>query len=164
MKTDAVNLTTEELDELCRLYLDCKLSVLEEKELEYILCTSSLSSESIAEVKALMNVQLLPRRSKVVRKKRFWNWKYITSVAASITVILSATLYFSELRTSSLSEGNQNVYIAAYSFGKRLTDNEAVKATNLAMANADSLMNYASSTERNYLLRANTIINETLND
>lgn len=164
MKTDAVNLTTEELDELCRLYLDCKLSVLEEKELEYILCTSSLSSESIAEVKALMNVQLLPRRSKVVRKKRFWNWKYITSVAASITVILSATLYFSELRTSSLSEGNQNVYIAAYSFGKRLSDNEAVKATNLAMANADSLMNYASSTERNYLLRANTIINETLND
>ncbi len=37
MKTDEMNLTVEELEELCRLYMDCKLSVMEEKELEYVL-------------------------------------------------------------------------------------------------------------------------------
>lgn len=164
MKTDKLTLTIEELDQLCRLYMDCKLSVLEEKELEYILCTTPLTSASIAEVKALMNIQVHPASDNGIRRKRFLNWKYVTGIAASIAVILTVTLHFTATRTSSLHDSNSNMYIAAYSSGKRLSDSEAVRATNLAMAKADSLMNYALLTEHEYMLRANNIIDETLNN
>lgn len=164
MKTDDLNLTIEELDMLCQLYLDCKLSVLEEKELEYILCTTSLTSPSIDEVRGLMNVQLLPRQNKAAGQKRFWKRKYMFGVAASIAVILSLALYFTTFRTSDLNNGNSNAYIAAYSHGKHLSDIEAVESMNLAMAKADSLIRYATLDERDYLLKANNIINETLNN
>lgn len=164
MKTDDLNLTVEELDELCRLYMDCQLSVLEEKELEYILSRTTLISESISEVKSLTNIQLMPRPHKTIRKTRFRAWKYISSIAASVAVILSVALYSTSSRNTSLSDVDSNVYIAAYSHGKRLSGNEAVEATNLAMTKADSLMNFAASTEREYMLRANEIINGTLNN
>lgn len=164
MKTDVWNLTVEELDELCRLYMDCKLSVLEEKELEYILSRTEFTSPSIAEVKSLMNIQLLPRSYNATRKTKFWNWTYASGIAASFTVILSVALYFTTPRNSNMSDNNSNVYIAAYSHGERLNGNKAVIATNLAMAKADSLMNFASLAEREYMLRANDIINETLNN
>ncbi len=117
MKTDKLTLTIEELDQLCRLYMDCKLSVLEEKELEYILCTTPLTSASIAEVKALMNIQVHPASDNGIRRKRFLNWKYVTGIAASIAVILTVTLHFTATRTSSLHDSNSNMYIAAYSSG-----------------------------------------------
>lgn len=164
MKTDKLTLTIEELDQLCRLYMDCKLSVLEEKELEYILCSTPLTSPSIAEVKALMNIQVLPGADNGIRKKRFLNWKYVTGIAASIAVILTMTLHFTATRTSSPYDSSSDMYISAYSSGKRLSDSEAVRATNLAMAKADSLINYASLTEHEYMLRANNIIDETLNN
>ncbi len=164
MKTDELNLTIKELDELCQLYMDGRLSVLEEKELEYILCRSSLTSPSIADVKALMNIQLLPRPKKAMRKKRLWNWKYVTGIAASIAVILFVSLHFALPQISTLSDGTSSMYIAAYSHGKRLSDNEAIEATNLAMAKADSLINQASLMELEYIIRANNIINETLNN
>lgn len=160
MKTEELNLTAEELDELCRLYMDCKLSVLEEKELEYILCRSSLTSPSIEEVRTLMDIQTLHRSHKATRKTRFWNWKHITGIAASIAVILSLTLYFTAPRTSE----NANAYVTAFSHGERLSDNEAITSTNLAMAKADSLMNLAKMTEYEYMLWADDIINETLNN
>ncbi len=166
MKTDELTLTAEEIDVLCRLYMDCKLSVLEEKELEYILCTTSLTSPSIDEVKSLMKLQLLPRSNKttIIRTKKFWNWKYFAGAAAGFALVVSVALYIASPRTSSLYESNSKMYVAAYSFGKRLNHNEAVEANNLAMAKADSLMNYASLTESDYMIRANNIINETISN
>ena len=37
MKQNANHITLEEAEQLCRLYMDCQLSVLEETELEYVL-------------------------------------------------------------------------------------------------------------------------------
>ncbi len=42
-----------------------------------------------------------------------------------------------------------------------MSDKAAVAATNIAMEKADSLMNLALLTEREYMLKANDIINET---
>lgn len=163
MKKDEMNLTREELDRLCRLYMDCRLSVLEEKELEYILTTSTLTSESIAEVKSLMNVGLLTGSTEARHNKSFWTDAHFIRIAASIVVLLCVGLYVLLPRTSGSSEVASNVYITAYSNGKCLSRDEALEATDLAMAKADSLMRYASAMEQDYSLKANTII-ETLSN
>lgn len=163
MKTDELNLTIEELDELCRLYMDCKLSVLEEKELEYILTRTELTSPSIDEVRSLMNIQLLHSPQPSV-KKRTRNWGYFSGIAASLAVILSAVTFLLLPFCGNLSDTKQNVYIAAYSHGERLNGRDAIKATDEAMAKADSLMNYAALNERQYMLKAENIITLSFNN
>lgn len=164
MKTDELNLTAEELDELCRLYMDCKLSVLEEKELEYVLSHTSLTSPSIDEVRSIMNIPAIARPYKASRKPKFRIWKFVSGIAASLAVILSVACFFLSSKTSNMSDSDTAVYIAAYCHGELLSDKEAVVATNIAIAKADSLMNLASLTEREYMLKANNIINETHNN
>ncbi|MCM1518356.1 MAG: hypothetical protein NC117_06930 [Pseudoflavonifractor sp.] len=164
MKTDELNLTIEELDELCRLYMDCKLSVLEEKELEYILTHTSMTSEQIAEVRVLMSIPSLPQTHEPIHKTKFWNWRYVSGIAASVAILLSVALHYTFSHSAKPSDVNSDVYVVAYSHGARLSDKEAASANNLAMAKADSLMNLASLTEREYMLKANDIINETLNN
>lgn len=87
MKTDEMNLTTAELDELCRLYMDCKLSVMEEKELEYVLSQTSQTSPSIEDVRSLLGIQLKLTQSKPIGKKKFWNWWYAAGIAASAAIL-----------------------------------------------------------------------------
>lgn len=160
MKTEELNLTAEELDELCRLYMDCKLSVLEEKELEYVLSLTSMTSPTIKKVRSLMNITLY----KTSRKSKFRILKYVSGIAASLAAILSIACFFFYSQTSNMSDGDTAGYIAAYRHGELLNDKEAVVATNIAIAKADSLMHLASLTEREYMLKANNIINETHNN
>ena len=56
MKQNAKHITLKEAEQLCRLYMDCQLSVLEETELEYVLIQSSLDSPLINETRALMGI------------------------------------------------------------------------------------------------------------
>ncbi len=162
MNTEELNLTIDELDKLCRLYMDCKLSVLEEKELEYILSTTALTSPSIEEVRSLVNIRVLDPQHVVPRKTIFRNWSYISGVAASLALMFSVGYYFFSSKPSDFSDSDSAVYISAFSQGKRLSDKEAIFATHSAMAKADSLMNLASLIERKNMLKANDIINETL--
>lgn len=88
MKTDKMNLTVEELNELCHLYMDCRLSVMEEKELEYVLSQTTLTSPSIDEVRSLMGIQTLKlTQSKPTVKKIFWDWRYAARIAASAAIL-----------------------------------------------------------------------------
>jgi predicted RecB family nuclease len=88
MKTDEMNLTVDELEELCRLYMDCKLSVLEEKELEYVLSEIPLTSPSIDVVRSLMGIQTLKlTQAKPTGKKIFWKWSYAAGIAASAAIL-----------------------------------------------------------------------------
>ena len=59
---------------------------------------------------------------------------------------------------------SSTVYIAAYFHGQKLNERDAIASTNIAMSKADSLMQYAILTEREYMLRANDIISETFNN
>lgn len=162
MKTEDLNMTIEELDKLCRLYMDCKLSVLDEKELEFILSKTALTSPSIEEVRSLMKIQVLDSQNIVARNNRSLNWRYIIGIAASLMLMFSVGYYFISSKSTYMSQKDSSVYIAAYSHGDRLSDKEALSATHSAMAKADSLMNLASSIERKNMLKANDIINETL--
>lgn len=157
-------MTIDELDKLCHLYMDCKLSVLEEKELEYVLTHTELTSPAIEEVRSLMNVQSLPQSPKQSAIKRAWNWRYIAGIAASVAVVLSVAVYAFFPEGANLTGSEAGGYVAAYSHGKQLKGKDAMVATHLAMAKADSLMNFAAMTEHEYMIKAENIITESFNN
>ena len=85
MKQDTRHITIEEAEQLCRLYLDCQLSVLEETELEYVLMRSELDSPLLHETRALMGIS----RSVYLQAKKkslfvAWGWRAAACVAILI--------------------------------------------------------------------------------
>ena len=85
MKQDTRHITIEEAEQLCRLYMDCQLSVLEETELEYVLMRSELDSPLLHETRALMGIS----RSVYLQAKKkslfvTWGWRAAACVAILI--------------------------------------------------------------------------------
>ena len=162
MKEQDINLTLHELEQLCRLYMDCRLSLLEEKELEYVLRHTALTSPEIDEVRALMDVTVPAVSAVNIRKqpKRIWLWLWrpISGVAASVALIAGLISTFSGSFDSGTSP---ELYIAAYSCGHQLNEAEAIASTERAMAKADALLNYAALAERNSLMKAENMISMT---
>lgn len=163
MKEHDVKLTLQETEQLCRLYMDCRLTVLEETELQYVLGKMPYSSPCIDEVRMLMGVSI-PQKDINTSKKsyRFLKNKTVISIAASFVILFAIGFYLHSGSSPSISD--DPVYIAAFTHGKRLKGNEAAKATDIAMAKADSLMRYASIAERDYMMKANDIISITIDN
>ena len=85
MKQDTRHITIEEAEQLCRLYMDCQLSVLEETELEYVLMQSELDSPLLRETRALMGLSRSVNLQ--AKKKRLfvaWGWRAAACVAILI--------------------------------------------------------------------------------
>ncbi len=85
MKQNAKHITMEEAEQLCRLYMDCQLSVLEETELEYVLMQSELDSPLLRETRALMGISRSVNLQ--AKKKRLfvtWGWRAAACVAILI--------------------------------------------------------------------------------
>lgn len=166
MKEHDVTLTLQETEQLCRLYMDCELTVLEETELQYILGEMPYSSPCIDEVRILMGVSIPAKAIKTPRKASgLFRNRTAIGIAASFAIVfilgISLLLRHPENSGSSLSDSD-GIYIAAYSHGRQLNGNEAAAATDIAMARADSLMKYASLTDRDYMMKANSIISATI--
>ena len=85
MKQDTRHITIEEAEQLCRLYMDCQLSVLEETELEYVLMQSELDSPLLRETRALMG---LSRSVNLQAKKKrlFVTWGWRAAACAAILI------------------------------------------------------------------------------
>lgn len=165
MKTDELDLTVDELEELCRLYEDCKLSVLEEKELEYVLSQTSTTSPLIDDVRSLMGIRELSiPLSKPRIVKRNWNWRLFSGIAASIAILVSVVFYIVSPQENIPNHNGSTVYVAAYSHGQRLNGSDAITSTDIAMAKADSLMNLAALAEHDCMIKANDIISQTFNN
>lgn len=169
MKEQDDILTLQETEQLCRLYMECRLSVHEETVLQYVLGKLPYSSPCIDEVRLLMGLSIQAPVEKPVKKRSVWfNRRIAVSIAASIAILCATgiVLFNNEHGTSGKHPSNNNdfVYISAYSHGSRLNGNEAIAATNMAMAKADSLMKFASLKERDYMLKANDIISVTINN
>ena len=85
MKQNAKHITMEEAEQLCRLYMDCQLSVQEETELEYVLMLSELDSPLLRETRALMGIS---RSVNLQAKKKSlfvtWGWRAAACVAILI--------------------------------------------------------------------------------
>lgn len=87
-------LNIEETEQLCRLYMECRLTLLEEAELQYVLGLLPYSSPIIEEVRTLMNISLSceleckESQLKIPGKKKNFIRKALI-VAASVVVLLS---------------------------------------------------------------------------
>ncbi len=85
MKQDTRHFTVDEAEQLCRLYLDCQLSVQEEAELEYVLMQSGLDSPLISETRALMGIsRTVHLTAKRKRLSVTWGWWAAACVAILI--------------------------------------------------------------------------------
>lgn len=169
MKPQELNITTPELDRLCQMYLDCELTVIEEKELELLLTHTDLTSPIIAEVRELMNVQALitPRVTKAPEATIFPRpvrrpWRWISGVAAAVAAVIAVSVYVTTV--TSPASATEATYLAVYSHGHRLSGDEARIAAEAAMAKADSLMHYAALAERESMAKAERLISETINN
>ena len=87
MKQNARYITIEEAEQLCRLYMDCQLSVLEETELEYVLMQSRLNSPLISETRVLMGMSQSVNLQ-TPKKHLFpaWVWR----VAACVAILIGS--------------------------------------------------------------------------
>ena len=107
MKQNANHITLEEAEQLCRLYMDCQLSVLEETELEYVLMQSELDSPLLSETRALMGISRSVHLQ--IKKKRLfatWGWR----AAACVAILIGCVALFrnhitTETNTIAYKEG-----------------------------------------------------------
>lgn len=130
MKEQDMKLTLQETEQLCKLYMDCRLSVLEEKELQYVLSQMDYHSPLIDEVRALMGLELTVGSRPFVnvnfKKKQLWHKRIVyTGIAASLALLFSIGMSF--YHNSSSSQISSESYYLAYVGGKRL-DDAAAKA------------------------------------
>ena len=90
MKNNKDTLSIAELEELCNLYMDCRLSVLEERELHYVLLKTDKDSSIIRETKTIMGIERKIADSKptIIYKKPFYKRFALYGTAACITIIV----------------------------------------------------------------------------
>ncbi len=104
------NFTLQELEQLCQAYLDCRLSRLQEKELELVLLSSDISSPILTKVRSLMGLSTLMVYSKERTIKKIIRALKYSGTAACIAVIAIFTMYFfGEFRSS--DEENIDIYV-----------------------------------------------------
>ena len=121
-------MTVEEVEQLCRFYMNCQLSVAEEIELEYMLLQISIDSPLISETRELMNASRKICLEQLNRpKKRFIGRWWIMSVACAITCIVGIFfLWHSSWETDCI----------VYFEGKRV---HGSNAKNIAMADVEKM-------------------------
>lgn len=143
MKEQPDILTMQETEQLCRLYLDCQLTVLEETELGYLLTIVDYHSPLIDEVRTLMGIDAhivdkLNIKTNGRVKSRLRKRIATIGVAAAIIIILGICL-INYLNSISEINSEQSYYIA-YADGKRLSDEAARSRIESEKRDADAFI------------------------
>lgn len=155
MKEHDIKLTLQETEQLCRMYMDCKLSVLEETELQYVLGKLPYSSPCIDEVRMLMGLSL--KRSKIRKtvsppyRRRIL--ALTIGIAASIALLIGFFGYGPE------SPNAPDNYIIAYENGHRLNRHQAEAAVEASIEKAQALMNSARAFQQAEIAKQEYLIN-----
>lgn len=159
MKERDIKLTLQETEQLCRLYMDCQLTVLEETELQYVLGKMPYSSPCIDEVRMLMGVAI-PMTVKESSKKRFawFNLKIAIGIAASLTILFvgGLTLFNSPAVNDNDSSG---VYIA-YANGQEISQELSVQQVKSDMERADEFLKHIAKLEAQEQKQVENFINQ----
>lgn len=125
----AIELTRDELEELSKAYLDCRLSRLEEKELELVLVNCDVSSpliDTVRDIMGLTSMMAEAERAKRLRrgamKARLKRWG---SVAACAAVVLVSSLFILDEKQIGdvYAHGSEELFVVLD--GKVLNDNAA---------------------------------------
>lgn len=125
MKQDTRHITIEEAEQLCRLYMDCQLSVLEETELEYVLMQSELDSPLLSETRALMGISRSVNLQ--IKKKRLfvtWGWR---AAACAVILIGCAALLRNHITTETEAIANNEGVVLSVNTTKDISQSEATK-------------------------------------
>lgn len=145
MNQDHDMLTLEELEALAQAYIDCRLTRLEEKELELVLMSSGFSTPLIDEARETMGlttaVAQVPRPKEVKARPRLL-WLRI-SVAAACLALAVVTGY----RLGRSGVGEETAEVIVYVDGQRLSPDlaevEAMKTQVMCMAMMEETVNTA---------------------
>lgn len=110
MKQTDDKFTIDEVERLCQLYQDCRLTVLEETELEYVMMHCDFDTPVIEETKKLMAIS---RSIKLVETKKphklVWTWAM--RVAASVAIMFGTVAVFHQISLQAVNE-NCIVYVS----------------------------------------------------
>lgn len=150
MKYQDVELTLQETEQLCNLYMDCSLSVLEETELRYFLSQVDYHSPLIDEVRLVMNIDTYISDNPIINSERpgifkFHKWKAYISFAASIAILIGIGLFNWESFSNDSIE-NKPLYIA-YVNGHRLSEEESRLQIKASEKTADDFIKKMSDLE-----------------
>lgn len=131
-------LTQQELEQLARLYIDGRLSRLEERELEYVLGCVGYSSPLLDDVRALAGIAAnikKPARHTVPALSFFRRIN-----VAAIAVVAVSALAISAIMRFSGSDAMYGESSAVYVHGHRITGADAERVAEADMARAMAFM------------------------
>ncbi len=143
-------LTLQDAEQLCRLYMDCRLSVSEEGELRYLLTRLPFRSPLIDETKALMGIELTVCDKAVTvpsdKKLRPWPKRLLYSgIAASLALLIGLAIAFNIDPAG--PQGSEAPYYLAYADGHRLDEAKAKAQAEAEMQAAEAFMMQMSARE-----------------
>lgn len=158
MKEQDIKLTLQETEQLCRMYMDCRLTVLEEAELRYVLDKLPYSTPCIDEARQAMAAELSmsPReKTAVVGQRHRWRFGWIAGIAASIALVLAFSIpYIASERGDVAGEG----MFIAYEGGRKLDPESSEIAVESSLKRAEALMAMAEALEKEDELRIQKIL------
>ena len=145
MKDKDIELSVGELETLCNLYIECKLTVLEETELYYVLIKTDKDSALINETKAIMGMERKIADSKpiIISKKPFYKRFafYVAAACLALVIALSVPLFFNNRSDKNNPDNIASTQIecVVYSNGKRISGDKAIS---IAQANIDKMNDF----------------------
>lgn len=145
MKEHDVKLTLQETEQLCRLYMDCQLTVLEETELQYVLGKMPYSSPCIDEVRMLMETSITMDSQKSANRRFGWlNRRVMFGIAASVTILVAIGIAL--FNNSGVNDNSSGIYIA-YANGQKVNTELSVQQVKSDMEQADEFLNHIAKLE-----------------
>lgn len=159
MKEHDFKLTLQETEQLCRLYMDCQLTVLEETELHYLLEKLPYSSPCIDEVRKLMGLSCQMNANSSSKKKYRRSNRIFTiiGIAASITILFAVVVTLFNGRT--VNDSNSSCIYIAYANGDELSHELSALQVESDMEHADEFLNHIAELEAQEQQQVENFIN-----
>ena len=157
-------LSLQETEELCRLYMECRLSVLEETELQYILEKIPYSSPIIDQTRESMIAEgILVKKRNRHKKTVFHRICWTAGIAASLIIILTLSIKIQNADCGNIYADNESSdnFVIAYIGGEKLTPDASEKAASESIKKAEALMAMATAVEKENKINQENIINFT---
>ncbi len=159
MKQHDVKLTLQETEQLCRLYMDCQLTVLEETELQYVLGKMPYSSPCIDEARMLMGVSITMNVKGSSKKRSTWfNRKIAIGIAASVTILFAGGLAL--FNNPAVNDNDSSGIYIAYANGQEVSHELSVQQVKSDMEQADEFLSHIAELEAREQEQVENFINQ----
>lgn len=158
MKEHDVKLTLLETEQLCRLYMDCQLTVLEETELQYVLGKMPYSSPCIDEVRMLMGVAITMNVKDSSKKRFAWfNRKTAIGIAATVTILFAVGLAL--FNNPAVNDNDSFGIYIAYANGREVSHELSEQQVKSDMERADEFLSHIAKLEAQEQKQVENFIN-----